>query len=611
MNEQLTASAANPDSVGTFRETVYRLVPALESLRSYSMNSFTLDLMAGLTVAAVAVPQAMAYAQIAGIPPQYGLYTAIVMTGVGALFDSSKQLINGPTNAISIAVLSAVVGFSEDERISAVILLAFLVGFVQMGITLLRLGDLTRYISHAVIVGFTLGASTLLVLDQLKNLLGLPAQGTGSDHFLKRFWLTLSHIDETNRTAFLIGLATIALALGLRWINVQLKIRLPELLLSVICMAAIVWKWELTKQGVKVVGTIPAELPAFAIPEFKWTHIRELAGSSFAIALLGLLEAIAMAKAIANKTGQKLDINQQCLSEGLANLVGSLFHCFPGSGSLTRSTINHQAGSCTQWSGIISAAAVAGTVILFAPYAFFIPRSGLAGILILSSFRMVDWRELAYHLRTTRFDAYIVILTAVSAVVVSVEFCVMIGVFLSFVMYVPRAARVHLTELTIAPDRVIRERVSTDPICGRIRIYSLEGELFFGAAPDLADHLDLIAQQANLGVRVVVLRMKRSRNTDAVCLRVLDRFIAQMHAQKVDVLLCGIRPDLMAVIDSSGLLSQLGRDRVFVFQESQAVWSSTLEAVRFAYEIIGDDVCLNCPRHAESLEERQGWYFMI
>src|SRR4029079_2661668 len=152
-------------------------IPALDSLRHYTLRDLTGDTMAGLTVAAVALPQAMAYAQIAGIPPQYGLYTAIVMTAVGALLDSSKQLINGPTNAISIAVLSALVGFSEPQRIPAVILLALMVGVIQTGISLLRLGDLTKYVSHAVIVGFTLGASILLVLDQLKNLLGIPAAG--------------------------------------------------------------------------------------------------------------------------------------------------------------------------------------------------------------------------------------------------------------------------------------------------------------------------------------------------------------------------------------------------------------------------------------------------
>src|SRR5580704_12642364 len=213
------ADVSKPTWLESLRETFFRSVPAFGELRTYSKKTAVSDTMAGLTVAAVAIPQAMAYAQIAGLPAYYGLYTAIVMTGVGALFDSSKQLINGPTNAISIAVLSAVVGFSEAERIPAVILLAFLVGAVQTGITLLRLGDLSRYISHAVIVGFTLGAAILLVLDQLKNLLGLPAQGTGEDHFLKRFWLTLLQIEHTNQAALLVGLGTIAIALALRGIN--------------------------------------------------------------------------------------------------------------------------------------------------------------------------------------------------------------------------------------------------------------------------------------------------------------------------------------------------------------------------------------------------------
>lgn len=604
-------NAAKADMVSSLRAAFFRTVPAFDSLRDYSWRAMVLDTMAGLTVAAVAVPQAMAYAQIAGIPPQYGLYTAIVMTAVGALFDSSKQLINGPTNAISIAVLSALVGFGEADRIGAAILLALLVGVVQTGITLLRLGDLSRYISHAVIVGFTLGAAVLLVLDQFKNLLGIPAQGTGEDHFLKRFWLTVWHADQTNHTTLLVGLATIGIALGLRWINVRLRIRLPELLLAVICMAAVVWGWSLDEKGVKIVGTIPPRLPSFELPYVDWSHVRALAGSSFAIALLGLLEAIAMAKAIAAQTGQKLDINQQCLSEGAANLAGSMFQCFPGSGSLTRSMINQQAGARTQWSGVISAAAVALTVVLFAPYAYYIPRSGLAGILMLSAWRMVDQHQLAYHLRTTRTDAWIVALTAVSAVAISVEFCVLIGVFMSFVLYVPKAARVHMRELTLSPERIVRERIASDVPCGRIRIFDLEGEFFFGAAPELEEHLDTIATVVSEGVRVAVLRLKRVRNPDAVCLQVLERFIDKMNDAGVTVLMCAVRPDLMQVIDSSGLLDHLGPERVFVFQETGEIWSSTLDAIRFAYEIIGNDVCATCPRHAKSLNEKEGWYYLI
>lgn len=567
--------------------------------------------MAGLTVAAVAVPQAMAYAQIAGIPPRFGLYTAIVMTAVGALLDSSKQLINGPTNAISIAVLSALVGFSDAHRIEAAILLAFLVGSVQVGITLLRLGDLNRFISHAVIVGFTLGAAVLLVLDQIKNILGLPAAGTGEDPFLKRFWLTLSNIGQTHIPTLMIGLGTVCVALGIRWINERMRLRLPDLLLAVTSGAVAVWFFDLDEKGVAIVGSIPAELPSFAWPVLEWGRVRSLMSSSLAIALLGLLEAIAMAKAIAGQTRQKLDINQQCLSEGVANVVGSFFQCFPGSGSLTRSTINQQAGACTQWSGVICAFAVASTVMLFGPYAHFIPRAGLAGVLMLSAWRLVDRQQLVYHLRATRSDAWIVAITAIAAVAVSVEFCVLIGVFLSFVLYVPRAARVYMTELILSPERVVRERVATDEVCGRIRIFSLEGELFFGSAPELEEHLDVMAETVKDGVRAIVLRLKRARNPDAVCLSVLGRFIDQMREERVSVLLCGLRPDFVKVLDSSGLLRHLGRERTFVFEETGGIWSSTLEAVRFAYDLIADDVCENCPRRDIANRQKGDWYYMI
>jgi sulfate permease, SulP family len=594
-----------------WREAFFRIVPAFDSLRTYSLRSLGLDTMAGLTVATVAVPQAMAYAQIAQLPPQYGLYTAIVMTAVGALFDSSKQLINGPTNAISIAVFSALVAFPEADRVQVAIVLAFLVGAVQALITLLRLGDLNRYISHAVIVGFTLGAAVLIVLDQVKNLLGLKAAGGGDQAFLMRFWHTISNIGQTNQATLVVGIGTMAIALVLGYVNRRLRFPMPALLIAIMCMAGVVWARGLDQQGVAVVGNIPPKLPSFNFPKLDWEHVRALAGSSLAIALLGLLEALAMAKAIAAQTGQKLDINQQCLSEGLANLTGSLFHCYPGSGSLTRSTINQQAGAQTQWSGVISAAAVALTVLLFARFAYYIPRSGLAGILILAAWRLVDRRQLAYHLSTTRSDAWIVCLTAISAVAISVEFCILIGVFLSFLFYVPRAARIHMTELVLAPERVVRERISSDPVCGRIRIFSLEGEFFFGAAPELEDHFEKITELAKQDIRVVVLRVKRARNPDPVCLAVLERFIDRMDKLGTAVLLCGVRPDFMRIIQASGLVRRLGPEKVFVFQETGAVWSSTLEAIRVAYELLKGDVCAICPRYAESLEGKEGWYYMI
>jgi SulP family sulfate permease len=230
---------------------------------------------------------------------------------------------------------------------------------------------------------------------------------------------------------------------------------------------------------------------------------------------------------------------------------------------------------------------------------------------MLSAWRLVDRGQLAYYLRTTRFDAWVVLLTAFSAVAVSIEFCVLIGVFMSFVLYVPRAARVHRSELVVTPDRVIRERLPSDAPCSRIHIYSLEGEFFFGAAPELEQHLEEIADAAEQGARVVILRLKRVRNPDAVCMSVLDRFTERMQAANIVVLLCGVRPDLTRVLYASGLLGRIGPERVFDFEETGRYWTSTLEAVRSAYQFIDDDLCDHCPRHFESLNQKDGWYYLI
>jgi SulP family sulfate permease len=606
-------SKEEPVSSPSFKEFLFRYVPALDALRHYSTTSLRKDMIAGLTVAAVAIPQAMAYATIAGLPPQLGLYTAIVMTAAGALLDPTGKLINGPTNAISIALFSALAPIDAGLKIPVAVFLALLVGLIQTGITLLRLGDLTRYVSQAVLVGFTVGAAVLLILSQLQNLLGLPGQEAG-DHSQLRYWLYWLHLDQLNGWTAAIGLGTIAWVLAIGWVNRRFHLFLPEMLLAVIVMAVVVWVGNLNapERGVEVIKTIPRGLPAFDVPSLaaageRGPNLRDLASSSLAIALLGLLEAITMAKLIAARSGKKLDINQQCLSEGVANLTGSFFSCFPGSGSLTRSAINQQAGAVSQWAGIIAAGVVALTVVFLADLAHFIPQAALAGILMVTAFRFVDWRQLLYYLRATRFDLGIVAATALAAVFVSVEFCILIGVFLSFILYVPRAANVHLTEFTLTPERVLRERMPSDPPCGRILIYSLEGELFFGSGPDVEDALATIADRAKDGIRIMVLRLKRVRNADAVCLALLDQFLRDMEQKNIRVFLCGVRADLARVLQSSGLETRLGKERIY---REQVGSSSTLDAVRQAYEFLGDDLCSTCPRRGDA-GGKEVLYYMI
>jgi SulP family sulfate permease len=563
------------------------------------------DLMAGLTVATVAVPQAMAYATLAGLPPQYGLYTAIVMTAVGALLDSSRQLINGPTNALSIALLSALAVIPEGERVSAAIVVAFLVGVTQLGIALLRLGDLTRYVSHSVIIGFTVGAGALLVLDQMRSLFGLGNGGAKpTDHFLIRLWLSLSAGGGIHWPTFLIGCGTIAVVVAVRQLNAFTRRRgarfpIPQHLVAVILMATLVWALKLNEHGVKIVGAIPAHLPGFQLPELKWDQVRLFAGDALALAVLGLLEAIAMAKAIARRTEQKLDINQQCLSEGAANLVGSFFQCIPGSGSLTRSAVNQQAGAVTQWSGVFSAAAVAAMMLAFAPMAQYIPRSALAGLLMLAAFRMVDFKQLVFHFRATKFDAGVILATAVAAVAISVEFCILIGVFLSFALYVPRAAQIKLTQLTPTPGGRLRDRQPSDPPCGRLLIYALEGELFFGTEPELEKHFATIDQAAHDRVGVVMLILKRARNPDAAFLNVLRRLHAALQKRDVALVVCNISPQLFAGLEATGLDLQIGAKHLF--RDPGGLDAGLHEAAQLAYRILGEDLCSTCPRRTGTL----------
>jgi len=583
-----------PASSAAKTSRLFKLIPALGSLRGYGWPSLRADVLAGLTVAAVAVPQAMAYALIADLPAEIGLYTAIVMTFMGALLDSSKQLINGPTNAISIAAVSVLAPITTPETlVPATILLTFVVGSIQLLITALRLGDLSRYISHSVILGFTTGASALLVLDQAKNLLGVPGVGGGHDSFLVRFYETWASATGVDWPTTVVGFAAVFAVLALRWVKTRLGMKLfPELLVVVVGAAGVVATMGLDQDGVKVVGAIPRKLPNFELPHFDLELMQKMSGGAIALALLGLLEAVSMAKAIAAHTRQRLDINQQLLSEGVANFTGSFFQCMPGSGSLTRSAINHQAGAASQWSGVISAGAVAATVLLFAPLARYIPRSALAGILIVTAFKMVEWRALAYHLRASRFDAAVVVVTALSAVLISVEFCVLIGVLSSFLMAVPRVGHTRLTEFVASNAGYVNERLADDRPCSQILIFGLEGEMFFAAAASLEGQLARIEDRIDQRTRVVILRLKRARNADAVGLNLLEQFLADMKERGVTVLLCGVRQDMLRILTRAGMTRRIGEKNLFVEQPIRQ--TSTHQALLYAYTLIGER-CEHCP----------------
>ncbi len=591
----------------------------LEKGRSagYGWSALRHDVLAGLTVAAVAVPQGMAYALIAGLPPQYGLYTAFLTALLGSLLGSSSHLITGPTNAISLVVFSALAGVDDlmghDPMIrplaiaQALATLTLLVGLVQLAITLLKIGDLTHYISESVVLGFMAGAGLLVALAQIPNLLGLQSQGDGNVHVLVRLVGTLREGGPVHPHAVVLGLGAMVLAIVLRRVGKRLRVLLPDMLLALIVAAAVAAAlgWHSAEKGEEV----PWGLPPWTPPGLHPVLMQRLTGSALAIATLGLLEALAMAKSVAARTREPLDFNRECLAQGLANLGGAFYQCMPGSGSLTRSAINYQAGAVSRLSGIVAAGVVGASLLLLSPLAHFVPRPALAGILVVTAWRLVDRRRLLYCLRATRYDAVLALATAFAAVFISIEFAILIGTFLSFLLFVPRAARLHVSELVVTPQRVLRERIPDDPHCTRLVLYALEGELFFGVVPHLDEFFAQLRQRVDEGVRVILLRLKRIRNPDMVCMERLQGFLEDMQDRQVPVLLCGVREDFARALHNLRFHHWLPRE--YVFLEDATLGSSTLKAVHRGYALLGQDLCEFCPRRSEPGGGTETWYYRI
>jgi len=338
--------------------------------------------------------------------------------------------------------------------------------------------------------------------------------------------------------------------------------------------------------------------------------VKEMSSSALAIAFLGLLEALAIAKSISNDTRQKLNYNRQCVAEGLANLVGGFFQSLPGSGSLTRSAINHQAGAVSRMSGVFASAVVALGVLVLAPFARYIPKAALAGLLMVTAARLVDWKRIRYAMSASRYDAGLLLVTCFSAIFISVEFSILIGVAVSILLFIPRASRLRGSELVVTRERVVRERVAEDPACSAVMIYDLEGEVFFGAGPELDRCFDALRQRTgNDGIGCVVLRLKRTRNPDLVFLERLEHFLREMQRDGRTVLLCGVRAELADAMARLHFEEWLPEGRVFL--EEDVLYSSTVKAVRRAYESSEVYSCAHCRRNKEEAAEEDPLYYLV
>ncbi|TYQ31011.1 SulP family inorganic anion transporter [Pseudanabaena sp. UWO310] len=588
---------------------------------NYNLGKGRADVIAALTVAAIALPQGIAYALIAGVDPRFGLYSAIFVTAIASIFGSSSHLINGPTSAISLVVFSTLGFFEPDARLDAyegMFLLGIMVGSIQILIAVFKLGDLTRYISESVILGFMTGASVLLAIGQIGNALGIREKGTAHDQVFYRLWLTLTG-GSPNYQAVGITVVTIVLALALR--QLVRKYGLPQFdmlfVLIFVSVGAYLLGWTVPNGGktlVAVSASVPASLPLPHIPEIKFAWVGQLSRGAFAIAFLGLLEALAIAKAIANQTGQVLDYNRQCLAEGFANLGGGFLQSLPGSGSLSRSAINFQAGAKTRFSGVIAAIVVAVAILTLAPLTKFIPKAALSGLLIITAARLIDLKRLRYTFKASLFDAGLVLITVFTAIFVDIEYSILTGVALSILLFVPRAAKLKGAELVINNEGIVREKLSIDPPCTSVLLFDLEGEIFFGAAPDLDRYLEELTNRAvSSDIRFIVLRLKRVRNSDIVCIERIEHFLHQAHKRGITVLLAGVRPELDQALSRAGFKEWFPENQVFIEQENDDTDSATLKAVRYAYELLGDDAnnCEHCAAIKTQEDRRASLYYLV
>jgi len=471
--------------------------PFLKWLNRINPASLKADLIAGLTGAVIVLPQGVAFALIAGLPPEYGLYTAMITPIIAALFGSSYHLISGPTTAISIVVFSVVSQYAEPgtpEFISLALTLTFLAGFYQLGFGLARLGVLVNFVSHTVVIGFTAGAAILIVTSQMKNVLGIAVpKGESFVHTWVVIWNQLGSI---NYYVLIVAAATLAAAVITKRYNKSL----PNLLIALITGSVVAVLIDGPDNGVSLIGEIPAHLPPLSTPDFSFSSVRLLASDAFAVALLGLIEAVSISRAIASKSHQRIDGNQEFIGQGLSNIVGSFFSSYAGSGSFTRSGINYESGGQTPMSAIFAAGFLMLIVLLIAPLTAYLPMAAMGGVILAVAYNLINRAQIHHVLESSSSETAILLTTFFATLFLELEFAIYLGVLLSLVLFLARTSTPDI--VTLAPDydnrhdKKILVDVTTKPLrqCPQLRILRVDMSIYFGSLNHIQERIYSIAE---------------------------------------------------------------------------------------------------------------------
>jgi SulP family sulfate permease len=546
------------------------------------------DLLAGLVGAIVVLPQGVAFATLAGLPPQYGLYCAMVPAVVAALFGSSWHAVTGPTNAVSLIVFATLAPLAvpgSAEYIGLALTLSFMCGLIMLGMGFARLGALVNFISHTVIVGFTAGAATLIIASQLASFLGLDVPRSSA--FLRTMYDVASHLADANPYVILVAVATLAAGLAAR----RFVPRVPYMILAMAAGGAVAFALNLSlgagETGIRTLGALPGALPALSGPVFSLDTMQKLLGIAVAVTVLGLTEAVSIGRAIALKSGQRIDGSQEFIGQGLANVAASFFSGYPSTASFNRSGVNYEAGAQTPLAAASSAGFLVAALLAVAPLLAYLPIASMAAVLFLIAWGLFDFKAMRTILRTSRAETAVLAVTFAATLLMALEMAIVAGVVLSLILYLHRTSQPRV--VSIVPDPSSASRKFTESRDGRaecpqLRMVRIEGSIYFGAVDHVDGYLEWL-REARPAQKHVMLMAKGVRFVDIAGAELLAHEARRRRAAGGGLYLHGLRHEAERLLRKEPFIDAIGAGNIFATKD---------QAIRTIFDRLDRDTCLHC-----------------
>jgi SulP family sulfate permease len=543
-----------------------KVFPFLAWRHRVNRDTLRADVLAGLVGAVMVLPQGVAYATLAGMPPEYGLYGSMLPAIVGALWGSSWHLMSGPTNATSLMVFATVTALAAPftpTYVALVLTLNLMVGLIKLGLGVARLGSLVNFISTSVVIGFTAGAGLLIIGAQLRNFFGIDVPQEAS--FIAGIREFATHLPETKPWVLAVGAFTLVAALaGRRWLP-----RVPYMLTGIVLGA--VFASALSLLGiaqVPTIGALPSAVPPLSMPDMTLRTWQTLAPIALALTVIGLSEAISSARAVALKSGQRIDGNQEFIGQGLANIAGAFTSSYPTSGSFNRSGANYEAGARTPLACVFSALLLLVILLLVRPLAAFLPVASMAAVLFIIAMGLIDVAAMRHVWRTNRGDALTLIVTFVATLTIRLEVAILVGVLVSLLVYLNWAT--HPSVLRVTPDpaqqRRFRRAGANATLCPQLDMLRIDGALFFGSVEHIRDEIEA-ARAACPAARHVLLIGTGINLIDTAGADLLANLAATFRDAGIELYVCKMRPNVLALLERGGYLDKIGRDHVFTTKD--------------------------------------------